>query len=129
VSELQGIARFKFDDGMLEEFKRLSAQCIEIVRTKDTGTLQYQIYFNDDQSECIVLERHKDSEALIQHAANVGDLMQAILAAGSSPANSSVSRAPTSERSWPVARSVSSRPSGRCNPLGSTHPGCRHPAG
>ena len=83
MSELQGIARFKFDDGKLEEFKRLSAQCMEIVRTKDIGTLQYEIYFNDDQSECIVLERYKDSEALIQHAANVGDLMEAILATGS----------------------------------------------
>ena len=28
----------------------------EVVRTKDTGTLQYEIYVNDDQSECIVLE-------------------------------------------------------------------------
>ncbi len=83
MSELQGIARFKFDDGKLEEFKRLSAQCMEIVRTKDTGTLQYEIHFNDDQSECIVLERYKDSEALIQHAANFGDLMEAILATGS----------------------------------------------
>jgi hypothetical protein len=36
---------------------------MEIVRTKDTGTLQYDIYFNDDQSECIVLERFSDSEA------------------------------------------------------------------
>jgi quinol monooxygenase YgiN len=61
VSELQSIARFKFDEGKLEEFKRLSAQCIEIVRTKDTGTLQYDSYFNDDQSECIVLERYKNS--------------------------------------------------------------------
>ena len=61
----------------------MSAQCMEIVRTKDNRTLQYQIYFNDDQSECIVLERHKDSEALIQHAANLGDLMEAILATGS----------------------------------------------
>jgi quinol monooxygenase YgiN len=59
VSELQGIARFKFHEGKLEEFKRLSAQCMEIVRTKDTGTLQNDIYFNDDQSECIVLERER----------------------------------------------------------------------
>ena len=83
MSELRGIARFKFHEGKLEEFKRLSAQCMEIVRTKDTGTLQYEIYFNDDQSECIVLERYKDSEALIQHAANIGELMEAILATGS----------------------------------------------
>jgi quinol monooxygenase YgiN len=79
VSELQGIARFKFHEGNLEEFKRLSAQCMEIVRTKDTGTRQYDIYFNDDQSECIVLERYRDSE----HAAHLGDLTEAILAMGS----------------------------------------------
>jgi quinol monooxygenase YgiN len=83
VSELQGIARYKFHEGKLEEFKRLSAQCMEIVRTKDTGTLQYEIYFNDDQSECIVLERYRDSEALIEHLAHLGDLSAAILATGS----------------------------------------------
>ena len=40
-------------------------------------------YFNDDQSECIVLERYRDSEALIEHAAHLGDLMEAIVATGS----------------------------------------------
>jgi quinol monooxygenase YgiN len=79
VSELQGIARFKFHEGKVEEFKRLSAQALEIVRTKDTGTLQYEIYFNDDQSECVVLERFRDSEALIEHAAHLDDLSEAIL--------------------------------------------------
>jgi quinol monooxygenase YgiN len=83
MSELLGIARFKFHEGKLDEFKRLSAQCLEIVRTKDTGTLQYEIYLNDDQSECMVLERYRDSEALMQHAANLGLLMEAILATGS----------------------------------------------
>src|SRR5712671_8128575 len=83
VRELQGIARFKFHEGKLEEFKRLSARCMEIVRTQDTGTLQYEIYFNDDESECIVLERYRDSEALIEHGAHLGELSQAILATGS----------------------------------------------
>ena len=82
MSELQGIARFNFHEGNLEEFKRLSTQAMEIVRTKDTGTLQYEIYFNDDQSQCIVLERYKDSEALTEHAAHLGDLTEAILATG-----------------------------------------------
>jgi quinol monooxygenase YgiN len=83
VSELHGIARFKIHEGKLEEFKRLSAQCMEIVRTTDTGTLQYDIYFNHDQSEAIVHERYKDSEALIEHSAHLGDLMEAVLATGS----------------------------------------------
>ena len=82
MSELQGIARFKFHEGKLEEFKRLSTQCMEIVRAKDTGTLQYDIYFNADQSECVVLERFRDSKALIEHAAHLGDLMEKTLATG-----------------------------------------------
>ncbi|MGH8951418.1 MAG: putative quinol monooxygenase, partial [Acidimicrobiia bacterium] len=83
VSELQGIVRFEFHEGKLEEFKRLSAQCMEIVRAKDTGTLQYDTYFNDDQSEAMVLERFRDSEALIEHGANLAHLMEDILATGS----------------------------------------------
>lgn len=80
MTELVGIARFRFHEGKLDEFKRLSAQAGEIVRAKDTGTLRYDLYFNEDQSECMVLERFRDSEALIEHFANLGDLVEAILA-------------------------------------------------
>ncbi len=80
MNELLGIARFKFHEGKLEEYKRLSAQAVEIVRAKDTGTLQYDTYFNDDQSECMVIERYKDSEAAIEHAAKLGHLFEAVLA-------------------------------------------------
>jgi hypothetical protein len=55
---------------------------MEIVRAKDTGTLQYDVFFNGDQSECIVLERYRDSDALIEHAVHLGDLGAAILATG-----------------------------------------------
>ena len=82
MSELQGIARFKFHEGKVEEFKRLSEQCLEIVRTQDTGTLQYETYFNADESECIVLERYRDSESLIEHGEHVAHLMEAIIATG-----------------------------------------------
>jgi quinol monooxygenase YgiN len=78
LREIQGIGRFKFREGELEQFKRLSAQLMEIVRSKDTGTVQYEIYFNDDQSESIVLERYRDSEALVEHAGHLGDLGRAI---------------------------------------------------
>jgi quinol monooxygenase YgiN len=79
VSELMGIARFRFHEGKLDEYKRLSVQAMEIVRTKDTGTLQYDTYFNDDQSECVVIERYRDSEAAMEHAANLSDLSAAVL--------------------------------------------------
>jgi len=83
TSELHSIVRFRFHEGKLEEFKRLSAVCMEIVRTKDPGTLQYDTFFNEDESECIVLERFRDLDALLQHGANIGDeLMEAIVATG-----------------------------------------------
>ena len=82
MDELQGIVRFTFHAGMVEEFKRLSAACIEIVRSKDVGTLQYDTYFNDDESQAIVLERFRDSDALILHGQNMAPLMEAIMATG-----------------------------------------------
>ena len=81
-TELQGIVRFRFHDGAVEEFKRLSKQCMEIVRAQDTGTLQYDTYFNDDETECIVLERFRDSDALIEHGEHLAHLMDAIIATG-----------------------------------------------
>jgi hypothetical protein len=37
--------------GKLKEWKRLTEQAMEIVRTKDKGTLQYEIFSNADESE------------------------------------------------------------------------------
>ena len=80
VTELQGIARFKFHEGKLEEFKRLSARAMEIARTQDTGTLRYEIYFMLDQSDGLLLERYTSYEALIEHGAPLGELADSILA-------------------------------------------------
>ena len=83
MSEILGIARFKFHEGKVEEYKRLSEQAREIVRAKDTGTLAYDVYFNDDESEAIVIERYRDSEALIEHGAHMADITEAVLQTGS----------------------------------------------
>ena len=82
MGELQGIVRFTFHAGKVEEFKRLSAQCLEIVRAKDAGTLQYDTYFNDDESKSVVLERFRDSDALLLHAENMAPFMESIMATG-----------------------------------------------
>jgi quinol monooxygenase YgiN len=80
VSGLLGIARFKFHEGKREEYLHLSDQAMDIVRTKDSGTLGYDLYLNGDQTECMVIERYRDSEAAIEHAANLGHLFPAVLA-------------------------------------------------
>lgn len=79
MSELLGIARFRFHEGMRDEYLRLSEEAMDIVRTKDPGTLGYDLYLNGDQSECMVIERYRDSAAAIAHAANVGPLFGAVL--------------------------------------------------
>jgi len=79
MDEILGIARIKIHKGKLDEYKKLAAEFMELARTKDTGTLQYDSFFNDDYSECIVIERYRNSEALLQHSANQGDRMAELL--------------------------------------------------
>jgi quinol monooxygenase YgiN len=80
MSELLGIARFRFHEGMREEYLRLSEQAMDIVREKEPGTLAYDLYLNGDQSECVFIERYRDSQSAIDHAANVGPLFAPVLA-------------------------------------------------
>jgi quinol monooxygenase YgiN len=79
MSELLGIARFKFHEGKREEYLRLSEQAMDIVRATEPGTLQYDLYLNGDQSECMFIERYRDSEAAMAHAANLGHMFDAVL--------------------------------------------------
>ena len=82
MGELIGIARFTFHDGKVDEYKRLSAEAMAIVRAKEPGTLQYDVYFNDDQSKAVVIERFRDSDALIEHGANVAEISEQVLETG-----------------------------------------------
>jgi quinol monooxygenase YgiN len=79
MNELQCVATLKIHDGKLDEFRRLAPKCPELVRTKDSGTLQYESYFNSDNTECLVFERYRNSQALLDHHKNLGDTMAAIL--------------------------------------------------
>jgi quinol monooxygenase YgiN len=84
VAEIVGIARFTFHEGRAEDFARLSARCMEIVRERDTGTLQYDVYLAEDGSGAVVVERYRDADALVEHGVNLGEeLMAAVLATGS----------------------------------------------
>ncbi|MBV9659554.1 MAG: antibiotic biosynthesis monooxygenase [Acidimicrobiales bacterium] len=53
----------------MDEWKRLTEQAMEIVRTQDPGTLQYEVFFNDNESEAIVFERYRDAAAALEHFA------------------------------------------------------------
>jgi quinol monooxygenase YgiN len=80
MDEIKGIARAKIHPGKLDEYKRLCVEAMEIVRTRDRGTLQYEIFFNEDESEAIVFERYRDADAAVEHFANISHLMEPLMA-------------------------------------------------
>ena len=83
MEEIKGIARVKFYPGKIDEWKRLTEEAMEIVRTKDSGTLQYEIFLNEDESEAIVFERYRDADAALEHFSHIGHLMQPLMATAS----------------------------------------------
>jgi quinol monooxygenase YgiN len=80
MDEIKGIARARIHPGRLDDYKHLCAEAMEIVRTRDRGTLQYEIYFNHDETEAITFERYRDIDAAIEHFANISHLMEPLLA-------------------------------------------------
>ena len=74
--EMRGTSRIRIHDGHLERFKELAQQCVEIVRTQDSGTLEYRLYLNPNGTECFVHERYRDSAAGLEHMANIAVMME-----------------------------------------------------
>jgi len=81
MTELQVTATLTIHAGKLDEFRAAAQECIQSVRDKDTDTLQYDWFFNEDQSVCVVRERYKDSDAILQHIQNLGDTFGTLLGA------------------------------------------------
>jgi quinol monooxygenase YgiN len=67
------MARLKVRDGELEGFKRQAAEMMRQTREKDTRTLRYDWFLNDDGTECEVREGYVDPDGLLEHANNVAD--------------------------------------------------------
>jgi len=79
MSQLQVTARLAIHDGKIDQFKEVAAECMQIVRSKDSGTVQYDWFFNADQTECVVREAYRDSAAVLEHVANLGETFGALL--------------------------------------------------
>lgn len=79
MSELQMTAHLRIHGGKLEGFKNVAAKCMDSTRKTDSGTLQYDWFFNSDQTECVVRETYRDSEAVLEHLANIGKTAESLL--------------------------------------------------
>ena len=75
MDAIQASARFpKIEATHLVEFKQLAADALDSARG-ESGTLQYDWFFSDDDTQCVVRETYRDSEAVLAHLGNVGPLL------------------------------------------------------
>ncbi|MDO1451892.1 antibiotic biosynthesis monooxygenase [Rhodocytophaga aerolata] len=79
---LQLTSRFQIHKGKLEAFKTLANECISLVQENEPNALQYDWFFNSDQTECVIRETFTDSNALLAHIANLGEVLGKIQALG-----------------------------------------------
>jgi quinol monooxygenase YgiN len=60
--------------GNLAEFKEVAARALELTKGEAT-TLQYDWFFSEDETTCVVRETYASSDAVLAHVANMGDLI------------------------------------------------------
>lgn len=80
MKPIQMTAQFKIKHGNIDAFKKLAQSCINTVKEKDPGTLQYDWFFNSDETVCHVRETYANSDAVLAHAGNVGPFLGDLMA-------------------------------------------------
>jgi quinol monooxygenase YgiN len=71
MGHLQVIARVKVRPGQLEGFTTQAAEILRLAQDKDTQTLRYDWFLNQDKTECEVHEAYLREEGLIEHNQHV----------------------------------------------------------
>lgn len=74
TDSIRAIAEYAIPEGKLDEFKRMAAEIIDEVRANEPNTLSYEWFLSKDESKCYVVQRYRDSEAVLAHLANIADL-------------------------------------------------------
>jgi len=76
LENIQLTARFLIHKGKEDEFKNIANQCLKIVNEKEKNTtLQYDWYFDAEGNECVIRETYADSNAIMLHLENLGELI------------------------------------------------------
>lgn len=71
MKKIQLTAKFLIHKGKVQEFKKIASDCVAVVKANEKGALQYDWFFNSDQTECVVRETYVDSNAVLAHMGNV----------------------------------------------------------
>ena len=76
MSNLQVSAKMKIREGMLEGFNGLATECVQRVKQKDPGTIQFDWFISPDKTECEIRETYENSQAFLAHLSNLSDLLK-----------------------------------------------------
>jgi hypothetical protein len=82
VDHIQVTATFpKIAPDNLAEFKRLAGEAVKVA-ADESGVLQYDWFFSADETACVVRETFENSDAILTHLGNVGDILGPVVQLG-----------------------------------------------
>jgi quinol monooxygenase YgiN len=64
-------AEFTFSEGKIKEYKKLLKEMSNLVEANEPETIDYQFYFDESETRCIVLETYRDPEAVFVHMVGI----------------------------------------------------------
>lgn len=62
--------KFTIEPGKAQTFKSLAAELLDVVKTKDRGTIRYDWFYDADGRQCLALDTYRDVEAMFAHMKN-----------------------------------------------------------
>lgn len=75
MNTIQVNAKFtNVSNSNLAEFKKVAAEALEIAK-REPGVLQYDWFFDDTETVCVVRETYQDSESLLTHIAAMSEVL------------------------------------------------------
>lgn len=78
MDQLEVSARMTVRPGKQDGFKKQAAECIRQTKEKDTKTLRYEWFLNDDETEAEIREAYVNSDGLIEHRRNIGGALNVL---------------------------------------------------
>jgi quinol monooxygenase YgiN len=73
MGHLEVHAHLKIRPGQLEGFKNQAAEIMRLTRERDTQTMRYDWFINEDRTVCEVHEAYSSEQGLVEHNAHVMD--------------------------------------------------------
>ena len=76
INKLQINTILKIPKGKLELFNQFAAESIRLTGKKDNGVIKQDWFISSDQTEGVINEEYKNSEAVLEHMFNMSELRE-----------------------------------------------------